>query len=94
MEMPIITGCAVDGCAYNQGLACHALAITVGDARHANCDTYLQAPTKGGDPSANGRVGACKMSDCRHNVGLECRATGITVGFHQSDIDCLTYAPA
>lgn len=99
MEMPVVTECAVQDCAYNRDRACHALAITVGDAagvvvRHAHCDTFVASPAKGGDPSVTGHVGACKMSDCRHNVELECRAPGITVGYRQTEADCLTYAPA
>jgi hypothetical protein len=93
MEMPVVKECAVETCAYNRNGACHALAITVGDARHPHCDTFLVAPVKGGDPSATGRVGACKMSDCMHNVDLECRAPGIRVGFQQKEVACLTYQP-
>lgn len=94
MDMPIVNECAVQDCAYNLDHACHALAITVGDVRHAHCDTFFTAPSKGGDPSATGHVGACKMADCRHNVDFECHAPGIAVGHHQTDADCLTFAPA
>ncbi|MFF4771617.1 DUF1540 domain-containing protein [Microtetraspora fusca] len=62
--------------------------------QHAHCDTFFSVPSKGGDPSVTGRVGACKMSDCRHNVQLECQASGIVVGYAQDAADCLTYAPA
>ncbi|MEH0416733.1 DUF1540 domain-containing protein [Streptomyces sp. B21-083] len=94
MKMPVVTECAVEDCAYNRDRACHALAITVGDIQHAHCDTFFTSPAKGGDRSATGRVGACKMSDCRHNIDFECRAPGIAVGYQQTDVDCLTYAPA
>jgi hypothetical protein len=94
MEMPAVNQCVVEDCAYNRDRACHALAITVGDVRRPQCDTFFSSPSKGGDPSATGRVGACKMSGCTHNDQFECRAPGITVGFQQSEIDCLTYAPA
>ena len=94
MEMPVVTECAVESCAYNRNRDCHALAITVGDVRHAHCDTFFTSSAKGGDPSTSGRVGACKMSDCQHNVGFECRASGITVGHKHDEADCLTYAPA
>jgi hypothetical protein len=93
MEMPVVTECAVDACAYNRDRACHALAITVGDMRHAHCDTYLAAPIRGGDPAATGYVGACKMADCTHNEALECRAPGIAVGSGKNGADCLTYSP-
>ncbi|WP_372405549.1 DUF1540 domain-containing protein [Streptomyces luteireticuli] len=91
MDMPQVAVCEVDACAYNQDSACHALAITVGDATHARCDTFFTFPTKGGDAGATGRVGACKMAGCLHNRGLECQAPGITVAALQDTADCLTY---
>lgn len=91
MDMPVISRCAADACAYNRDQACHALAITVGDARNAHCDTYHSVSFKGGDPAATGHVGACKMSDCKHNVDLECQAAGIVVGYQHNEVDCLTY---
>jgi hypothetical protein len=94
MEMPVVTACEAEACAYNTDRTCHALAITVGDVRHAYCDTFFKAPAKGGDPIAVGHVGACKMSDCQHNVQFECQAPGITVGYAENAADCLTYAPA
>ncbi|MFG3437239.1 DUF1540 domain-containing protein [Nonomuraea sp. NPDC047897] len=94
MEMPVVNACEAEACAYNTDRNCHALAITVGDARNAHCDTFFSAPTKGGDPTAVGHVGACKISDCRHNAQFECQAPGITVGYVENAADCLTYAPA
>lgn len=93
MEMPAIESCAINACAYNRDGKCHALAITVGNSRHAHCDTYFRTSSEGGDPAAVGLVGACKMADCRHNVRLACQAPEITVGYVQSEVDCLTYAP-
>ncbi|GAA0848686.1 DUF1540 domain-containing protein [Streptosporangium amethystogenes subsp. fukuiense] len=94
MKMPAVNECQVDACAYNAEHICHALAITVGNSHHAECETFFKVDVKGGDPAATGRVGACKMSDCQHNVQYECQASGIVVGYAQKDIDCLTYAPA
>ncbi|WP_188987148.1 DUF1540 domain-containing protein [Saccharopolyspora thermophila] len=94
MDMPVVNRCTAENCAYNQDLACHALAITVGDPAHAQCDTFTSATVRGGSPDAVGHVGACKMADCRHNVDLECRAPGITVGYQDDIVDCLTYQPA
>ncbi|MBX6391435.1 MAG: DUF1540 domain-containing protein [Frankia sp.] len=93
MQLPVITKCVVDACAYNRSQTCHAPAITVGDtgAMVAHCDTFLVAPTKGGDPSTTGQVGACKVSDCTHNESFTCHAPGITVGFNMNGVDCLTY---
>ncbi|WP_198535468.1 DUF1540 domain-containing protein [Streptomyces caatingaensis] len=89
--MPRVAVCEVETCAYNQDSACHALAITVGDATHARCDTFFTYPVKGGDSAATGRVGACKMAGCLHNQDLECQAPGITVASLQDAADCLTF---
>ncbi|OII67931.1 MULTISPECIES: DUF1540 domain-containing protein [unclassified Streptomyces] len=94
MDMPVINQCEAGDCAYNKDHACHALAITVGDVHHAHCDTFLDSPSKGGDPGATGHVGACKAAECRHNRQLECHAPAITVGYQENNVDCLTYAPA
>ncbi|GAA3411565.1 DUF1540 domain-containing protein [Streptosporangium vulgare] len=94
MQMPTVNECQVEACAYNTEHACHALAITVGNSSHAECETFFKVSSKGGDPAATGRVGACKMANCQHNVQYECQASGIVVGYAQQDIDCLTYAPA
>ncbi|GAA2784790.1 DUF1540 domain-containing protein [Saccharopolyspora taberi] len=92
--MPLVNNCGAEDCAYNSDHNCHALAITIGEPRHAQCDTFTTVSQRGGDPDAIGHVGACKMSDCRHNVDLECQAPGITIGYQQNTVDCLTYAPA
>lgn len=93
MEMPVINECMVEDCSYNRNRACHALAITIGDALRAHCDTFVHTSFKAGDPGATGHVGACKMSDCLHNSELECQAPGIVVGSGQNEADCLTYTP-
>jgi hypothetical protein len=92
MRMPMVNECEADACAYNRERTCHALAITVGESRHAQCDTFVTAPISGGDPKEVGHVGACKMSDCEHNVELECQAPSINVGYRITDIHCLTYS--
>lgn len=94
MDMPVVNACQVESCAYNRDRACHALAITVGDALLAQCDTYFATPAKGGDPSVSGKVGACKVAECRHNERFECQAPGIEVGPKQEAAECLTFAPA
>lgn len=94
MDMPTVNECQVEACAYNRDRACHALAITVGNSRHAECETFFSTPTKGGDPATTGRVGACKMADCNYNMQFECQAPGIVVGYQEQVVDCLTYAPA
>ncbi len=94
MQMPAVTECTAEKCAYNNNHTCHALAITVGQQSDARCDTFTTAAERGGDPAATGHVGACTMSDCQHNVELECQAPGITVGPQRDIVDCLTYQPA
>ncbi|MGI5267591.1 DUF1540 domain-containing protein [Nonomuraea sp. CA-218870] len=94
MKMPVVNACDVEACAYNADGNCHAMAITVGDSRHAHCDTFFTASAKGGDPANVGHVGACKMADCRHNTQFECQAPNITVGYGSGTADCLTYSPA
>lgn len=92
MEMPVVNECRVTPCAYNQDSNCHALAITIGEAARAQCDTFFSTSVKGGDASATAHVGACKMGNCRHNVDFECQAPGITVDFLSDEADCLTFA--
>ncbi|MGW2122600.1 DUF1540 domain-containing protein [Streptomyces sp. NPDC001758] len=92
MQLPVISECAAESCAYNHEHTCHASAITVGDLDSPVCDTFMSADIEGGEPSVTGRVGACKIADCRHNTGLECHAPSITVGSEHEQVDCLTYA--
>ncbi|MFR9728002.1 DUF1540 domain-containing protein [Saccharopolyspora sp. MS10] len=94
MRMPAVTECTAESCAYNDHHTCHALAITVGQRSHAECDTFTTAGSHGGDPTATGHVGACTMSDCRHNVDLECQASAIALGAQRDGVDCLTYQPS
>jgi hypothetical protein len=94
MDMPRVNECQVESCVYNKQRSCHALAITVGNARLAHCDTFFTAPAEGGDPSAMAGVGACKMADCRHNTRFECQAPSIEVGMTKDAAGCLTFAPA
>ena len=93
MDMPKIMQCTATQCAYNQEKQCHALAITIGDATHPHCDTFFEAPMKGGDPAMTGSVGACKVDICRFNESFECHAQGIQVGFLRDDMDCQTFNP-
>lgn len=94
MDMPTVTRCTAESCAYNREQACHALAITIGDAHQPQCDTFLSSSAQGGDLSAVAHVGACKVAECEHNVNLECQAPGIQVGYQQNSVECLTYQPA
>jgi hypothetical protein len=56
MEMSNVAQCQVADCAYNKERECHAYAITVGgDAHHPQCDTFVHASVKGGDPGLTAR---------------------------------------
>jgi len=91
MQMPNVKKCDVSECAYNKNDQCHALAITVGDETHPQCDTFCFSQSKGGDPAGMAGVGACKVSSCAFNQSLECQAKGIDVGYNEDKIDCLTF---
>lgn len=92
MSMSKIKACEVTDCAYNKNKACHALAITVGDASHPRCDTFTKSASKGGDLASTGSVGACKIDSCKFNRSLECSAKDIMVGLHQGHADCKTFS--
>lgn len=92
MEMSNVAQCKVTDCAYNDDRQCHAYAITVGgDADHPQCDTFVHASGKGGDPSVTAGVGACKVVGCRYNDSLECSADNIDVLYEGSEPDCGTF---
>lgn len=78
LEMPAVAECGVSNCVYNQGNACHARAITIGDSLGAMCDTFLDSnPHTKGTYTAG--VGACKMTDCNYNTDYECQTDSISV---------------
>ena len=91
MKMPNVVSCDVTQCAYNTNNRCHAMAITIGDGSHPQCDTFCQEKTSGGDPEAIAGVGACKVSSCVYNQNLECQAEQIRVGPSGDEADCLTF---
>jgi hypothetical protein len=94
MEMSNVAQCRVADCAYNKEQECHAYAITVGgDADHPQCDTFVHASVKGGDPGITAGVGACKVAGCAFNESLECSADNIDVLYEGSEPDCGTFQP-
>jgi hypothetical protein len=94
MEMSNVSQCKVTDCSYNDNQECHAYAITVGgDEEHPQCDTFIHATGKGGDPGITAGVGACKVVDCRFNDSLECDAREIDVLYKGSEPDCGTFQP-
>ncbi len=92
-EMPKVKACSVKQCAYNTNQSCHAKAITVGDSRNPDCDTFFLSKAHTKHITGNAGVGACKVSHCRYNEDFECTANGIDVGVKANHVKCLTYAP-
>lgn len=89
LQMPRVTECAVNSCAYNHD-GCHAFAITI-ESDAATCGTFFDVPTKGGvGPIA--QVGACQQTTCRHNESLECHAPAIQVASNGHIADCQTFS--
>jgi hypothetical protein len=91
VEMSKVIKCDAGDCAYNTDNRCHATAITIGNADNPRCDTFCQAPTKGGNTSRTAGVGACKISYCIYNLNLGCGAPQISVGCKKHEPDCLTF---
>lgn len=89
-KMPGVEQCAIAECAYNANLACHAIAITIGDMNHPKCDTFFLSP-KHTSVAVQAGVGACKVSACTHNKDYECAAPSIRVGSEKNQGKCLTF---
>lgn len=93
MKMPEVMECSVESCAYNAKMACHAMAITVGEpAGDPSCDTFFEASRHGGVADIKAGVGACKLDDCKFNKDFECSAPNISVGMKEGQADCLTFS--
>ncbi len=92
IDLPVVSGCSVNECAYNVKEKCHARAITIGNGVHPDCDTFLSASRHIRDNRRVAGVGACKVSACRHNDDFECITDQIMVGRHTGGINCLTFS--
>lgn len=90
MQMPKITNCNANECAYNKDNMCHAIGITIGGPEPA-CDTFWNNNKKGGAMDMMGGVGACKVENCAFNQAFECSAKGIAVRTHTTHADCATF---
>ncbi|MFV8783528.1 DUF1540 domain-containing protein [Microbulbifer sp. SA54] len=90
-DMPEVSSCAAIECAYNTDSACHARAITIGDGKDPDCDTYFSNSHHTKRARIAG-VGACKITDCNHNDDYECSAEKIELGYSGDTVNCLTYA--
>ena len=91
IDMPSVSSCEVNECAYNVERTCHARAITVGDGIHPGCDTFFSNATHTSAVKHIAGVGACKIAACMHNNDFECTADAIAVGREKSGVGCLTY---
>ncbi|MGE0080797.1 MAG: DUF1540 domain-containing protein [Thiohalomonadaceae bacterium] len=91
LEMPLVAKCVVSDCVYNINQGCHARAITVGDATHPECDTYMGAANHTSRKQLQAGVGACKVTGCNYNEDFECMASSINVGYRGSSVHCLTF---
>jgi Domain of Unknown Function (DUF1540) len=92
IEMPLVANCAIANCAYNVASNCHARAITIGDATHPGCDTFLAGSMHIKQAKRIAGIGACKMSGCKFNEDLECIAENIRVAMAASKASCATFA--
>ena len=91
IDMPIVTECQIDDCAYNVENRCHARAITIGDGVHPGCDTFLNADNHTKETQRLAGVGACKVSICTFNNDFECIADSINVGQTSNGVQCMTF---
>lgn len=92
IEMPDVSRCDAEMCAYNSKSHCRARAITIGDGAFPGCDTFLKGDNEGVSPDLVAGVGACKVASCQHNQGLECYADAIVVAKGGKQPACQTFA--
>lgn len=93
VEMPLVSKCSATHCGYNVNRNCHAKAITVGDTKNPECDTFFQSKIHNKEVKRVAGVGACKVIGCQHNEDFECMMNAIAVGIVKDSINCLTYSP-
>jgi len=91
IEMPIVSKCTANECAYNLDSKCNARAITVGDAIHPNCDTYLAGSHHPNSAKHIAGIGACKTAGCKFNEDLECMAESIQIGKIKNEANCMSF---
>lgn len=91
LEMPMVTKCQVGQCAYNVGNNCHARAITIGDATHPGCDTFMSNGRHTRQDKMIAGIGACKTATCKFNDDFECMADSVQVSMVHSEANCITF---
>ncbi len=92
LEMPIVTKCMANTCAYNVNSNCHARAITIGDSIHPCCDTFLAGSRHTNQTKQVAGIGACKTAGCKFNEDFECTAESVLVGMLKNEANCMTFA--
>ena len=94
IQMPQVTKCNVEDCAYNNERRCHARAITVGDADGSGhrCDTMMLS-AEHCDRLEIAGVGACRATNCKHNRDFECETDVVNVEIARGRAECKTFAP-
>lgn len=92
LQMPTVTKCMANACAYNVNSNCNARAITIGDTTHPCCDTFISISHHTKKASQVAGIGACKTETCKFNEDLECTADTISVGVQKNEPNCLTFA--
>lgn len=92
IDMPMVSECMVNECAYNTENNCHARAITIGDGTNPGCDTFMNSSQHTKATGQRAGVGACKVMGCSNNEDFECMAPTINVGMLGQDVDCLTFS--
>lgn len=91
LEMPVVSKCEVNGCVYNANSGCHARAISIGDAIHPGCDTFMTGSKHAMNTNLIAGIGACKTAICKFNDDLECMAENIQVGMLANEVNCMTF---
>ena len=91
MDMPKVSNCGMEKCSYNSQGRCHAMAINVGGAEGAMCDTFAETSAKCVSNGGSGKVGACRMIGCEFNDCLECMAPSVEITKSNNHPFCLTF---
>lgn len=91
IEMPAVRTCDVTNCTYNKQNRCSARAITIGDTKTPNCDTFVSDGNHTRTQMSAAGVGACKVRGCKYNDDYECMADSIDVTMKDGQTWCNTY---
>jgi Domain of Unknown Function (DUF1540) len=91
-KMSPVAACSATECAYNVSKRCHAKAITVGDVKNPECDTFLRSELHNREAKRVAGVGACKVRECKFNDDFECTADSVQIGVRENRINCLTFS--